>query len=192
MGGGGGVFAPEAGRPRAPHSPLPVTASLHLGHPHVPGCRADHRPVFTRTCIHLARLVCSHFIAAGRSLCEFSEVRQKLGSEAGNGLGETHLKTRDFHPHTVFDGMQAAEEEGQGRRPLVNAEQLGTKAGMRGSRALTHTHAHERTLLTYDTHCTERCPVLGHTFRSSREPNRNTNLTSCSLQVDASRFTTVT
>ena len=86
-GGGGGVFAPEAGRPRAPHSPLPVTASPHLGHLHMPGCRTDHRPVFTRTCIHLARLVHSHFTAAGRSLCEFSEVRQKLGSEAGNGLG---------------------------------------------------------------------------------------------------------
>ena len=87
--------------------------------------------------------------------------------------------------------MEAAEEEGQGRRPLVNAEQLGTKAGMRGSRALTHTRTRAHTAdLRHALHL--GLPSPGHTFRSSREPNRNTNLTSCSFQVDASPFTTVT
>ena len=133
--GGGWV-----GRPRGPHPPLLVTASLHLHH--VPGCRTDHHPVFTHNCIHLARLVRSRFTEAWRSLCEFSEVRQQSGSEAENRLGEADLKTRDFHPHTIFDGIEAAEEDGQGRRPLVDTEQPGTKAGMRGSRALTHTSTH--------------------------------------------------
>lgn len=58
------------------------------------------------------------------------------------GWGRSDLKTQDFHPHTVFDGMEAAEDKGQGRCPREDAEQPGTKAGMRGSRTLTHTQAH--------------------------------------------------
>ena len=103
------------------------------------------------------------------------------------GWGRSDLETQDFHPHAVFDGTEAAEDEGQGRCPREDAEQPGTKAGMRGSRTLTHTHS----LLTCDAPCTQHCPVLSHTVRSSREPNKNTHLTPPSLQAGASRLRTV-
>ena len=100
--------------------------------------------------------------------------------------GGPELKTEVFYPHTIFCGMETPEEEGQGGGRGVTSTHTRTHTH-------THTHTHRHTLLTYHTQRSQYYPgVLSHTFWSSREPNKNTNLTSCSLQVDAFKFTSET
>ena len=112
-------------------------------------------------------------------------VRQRGREWAGGGL-IWRLRTFILTPSLM--GWRQQRTRGRGDVLVRTQNNRGQKPECVGH---AHSHTHKHTLLTCNAPCTQHYPVLSHTVGSSREPNKNTNLTSRSLQVGASRLTPV-
>lgn len=143
----------------------------------------------------LARLVFFLFCSGSKNFTQRFQSWLQLGSQAGNGSRYVWFEnwgrlSSCYHlqrPTGELRVMETTERGGRG--------QAGQSYSCRLTRSNTRSHIHTRmrTLLPDSMHPGAHYPgVLSHTFQSSREPNKNTNLTSCSLQVDSFKFTSET